>query len=166
MTNGAVDQAVEATQDAAEAVLNQAETAEGKVLDTVDSVQETLGQATPVSTNFDVVASPNDVKSRLDWGEPALTILDVRDREAFNRERIMGAMAMPMANLSEKAGQALSLERDIYVYGDSDNDSSAAAMKLSDLGFKKVSVLRGGLPAWKAIDGPVEGQIQGPGALD
>ncbi|MEL6471158.1 MAG: rhodanese-like domain-containing protein [Cyanobacteria bacterium J06623_4] len=166
MTNGAVDQAVEATQDAAEIVLDRAESAEGKVLDAVDSVQETIGKATPVSTDFDVVASPSDVKSRLDWGEPALTILDVRDREAFNRERIMGAMTMPMSDLSDKAEKSLSLDRDIYIYGDSDNDASAAAMKLSDAGFKKVSVLRGGLPAWKAIDGPVEGQIQGPGALD
>ena len=31
-----------------------------------------------------------DLKERLDWGEPALTIIDVRDRDAFNNRLLSG----------------------------------------------------------------------------
>ncbi|PSN12432.1 rhodanese-like domain-containing protein, partial [filamentous cyanobacterium CCP5] len=38
-------------------------------------------------------ATVQDLKTRLDWGEPALTIIDVRDREAFNLLHIQGAIS-------------------------------------------------------------------------
>lgn len=160
------NEAVEAVKETASEVLDKAESAEGKVLDAVDSAQDAIGNATPVTTKFDVVSTPSELKSRLDWGEPALTILDVRDRDEYNFERITGAIPMPLSNLAERAQQSLEPTRDIYIYGKSDNETSAAATKLHDAGFTKVSALKGGLPAWKAIDGPVEGQIQRPGILD
>lgn len=162
MTNGTVNEAVEATKDAAQAVLDKAESAEKQVLDKVDEAQDAIGEVTPVPTEFKSVASPADIKKRLDWGEPALTIVDVRDRTAYNQERIMGAIPMPMSDLADRAKMSLEADRDIYVYGDSDADTSAAAMKLHDAGFKKVSAIKGGLAAWKAINGAVEGQGQGP----
>jgi len=161
-TNGATDKAVEATGNAAETVLNKAEAAEQKTLDAIDSAQDTIGKATPVPTEFKSVTSPTDIKKRLDWGEPALTIVDVRDRDAFNAERIMGAIPMAMSDLANEAKASLELDRDIYIYGDGDTETSSAAMKLSDAGFTKVSAIKGGLPAWKAIGGAVEGQGQGP----
>ena len=132
------------------------------MLDAVDSAQDAVGEVTPVPTEFKSVTSPTDIKKRLDWGEPALTIIDVRDRDAFNQERIMGAIAMPMSDLANTAKQSLEFDRDIYVYGDGDSATSSAAMKLHDAGFKKVSAIQGGLAGWKAIGGPVEGQGQGP----
>jgi rhodanese-related sulfurtransferase len=39
------------------------------------------------------------LKKRLDWGEPALTIIDVRDREAFNTSHITGAVSLPLSQL-------------------------------------------------------------------
>ncbi len=45
------------------------------------------------------------LKHRLDWGEPALTIIDVRDRNAFNTSHILGAIAMPMQELVTQARQ-------------------------------------------------------------
>ncbi len=161
-TEGAADKAVEATKDAADAVLGTAKSAEKKVLNAVDDAQDAIGKVTPVPTEFKSVTSPADIKKRLDWGEPALTIVDVRDRDAFNQERIMGAIPMPMDNLAEQAKASLEFDRDIYVYGDSDADTSSAATKLYDGGFTKVSAIKGGLPAWKAIGGAVEGQGQGP----
>ena len=60
-----------------------------------------IGDVTPVPTEFKPVTPPLDIKKRLDWGEPALTIIDVRDRTAYNQERIMGAIPMPVSNLAE-----------------------------------------------------------------
>jgi len=166
MSTQTAGETFEDVKSAADNVIETAKDAEGKVLDAVDSAQEAIGKATPVTTKFDVTASPSDIKSRLDWGEPALTILDVRDRESFNDERIMGAMSMPMDDLVDMAKQSLFSERDIYVYGSSDSETSSAATKLRDAGFSKVSALQGGLSAWKAINGAVEGRGQAPGLLE
>ena len=166
MEDNAVDKTVEAVQDAGSAVIDKAEQAEGKVLDAVDKAQEVIGQATPVTTKFETISTPSDIKSRLDWGEPALTIIDVRDREAFNQERIMGAIAMPPNGLVSRAKQSLSPDRDIFIYGEDDQDASAAAIQLQEAGYQKVSVMKGGLPAWKAIDGAIEGRGQAPGLLE
>ncbi|NJM97279.1 MAG: rhodanese-like domain-containing protein [Phormidesmis sp. RL_2_1] len=101
-------------------------------------------------------ASPSDLKKRLDWGEPALTIVDIRSRAAFNESHITGAASIPDAVLVEGVSASLELERDIYVYGDNDEQSSAAAHRLREAGYQSVAELRGGLPAWKAIKGSVE----------
>ena len=79
MTTQTAGETFEAVKSATDDVLETAKDAEGKVLDAVDKAQETIGKVSPVTTKFDVIASPSDIKSRLDWGEPALTILDDRD---------------------------------------------------------------------------------------
>ena len=105
-------------------------------------------------------SSAQALKDRLQWGEPAFTILDVRDRTAFNASRIMGAMAMPMEDLSHRASDSLEPRREIYVYGESDEQTAQAANQLRQSGFPNVSELRGGLAAWKAIGGPTEGSAE------
>ncbi|NJL62295.1 MAG: rhodanese-like domain-containing protein [Methylacidiphilales bacterium] len=105
------------------------------------------------------------VKSRLEWGEPAFTILDVRGsdqpmletRKAYNECHIMGAMLMPIDELVDLAKSSLHKNRDIYVYAENDEKASQAAQMLRDAGFTSVSSLRGGLGAWRAIAGPIEG---------
>ncbi|MEM1280372.1 MAG: rhodanese-like domain-containing protein [Cyanobacteria bacterium P01_H01_bin.152] len=97
-----------------------------------------------------------DLKSRLDWGEPALTIIDIRDRYLFNESHVMGAISMPMAELLERIQRALEYDRDIYIYSDTDEEAAEAANQLRTSGYKKVSVLRGGVAAWKAADFQIE----------
>lgn len=97
-----------------------------------------------------------DLKARLDWGEPALTILDVRDRLDFNVGHIQGAVSLPLPALVARALSSLELERDLYVYGESDDVSAEAAQHLRTAGYKNVSELRGGFPAWKAVGFPTE----------
>lgn len=99
----------------------------------------------------------HDLKARLDWGEPALTIIDVRDRDAFNISHILGAISLPIDELVKRALINLEFTRDIYVYGSIDEQTASAAMKLRTAGYKNVSELRGGLAAWKATDCPIEG---------
>jgi rhodanese-related sulfurtransferase len=71
------------------------------------------------------------LKNRLDWGEPALTIVDVRDRNAFNTSHIMGAIAMPMQELVTQARASLEFIRDIYVYGETEEQTAEAAGSVS-----------------------------------
>ncbi|NJO39187.1 MAG: rhodanese-like domain-containing protein [Cyanobacteria bacterium CRU_2_1] len=97
------------------------------------------------------------LKNRLDWGEPALTIVDVRDRDAFNTSHIMGAIAMPMHELVSRARASLEPIRDIYVYGQTDEQTTEAASKLREAGYQHIAELIGGLTAWKMAKYPIEG---------
>lgn len=101
--------------------------------------------------------SAQHLMTRLDWGEPALTILDVRDRNLFNTKHILGAISIPAHQLVSRALDSLELTRDIYVYGETDEESADAASELRDVGFQNVAELKGGLAAWEALGGSVEG---------
>lgn len=102
-------------------------------------------------------SSVQHLKTRLDWGEPALTILDVRDRSLFNANHILGAISMPAAELVHQAADSLESTRDIYVYGETDEQSADAAVQLRAAGFHNVAELKGGLAAWQAFKYPIEG---------
>ena len=136
--------------------------AEKKILDAKDALPEVTPTPDPQKTPK---SSAKDLKDRLEWGEPGLTIIDVRDRDAFNDERIMGAISMPMEeDLAEKAKETLESRREIYVYGEEDQTAQAAS-SLREAGFEAVSEIDGGLEAWKAIDGSTEGRANHPSRL-
>ncbi|MGB3193606.1 rhodanese-like domain-containing protein [Lyngbya sp. PCC 8106] len=97
-----------------------------------------------------------NLKSRLDWGEPALTIIDARSREAFNASHIQGAISLPMDVLVSRIGETIEPARDIYVYGDTDEETAQVATQLREAGYPNVAELTGGLAAWKAVGYPVE----------
>ena len=98
-----------------------------------------------------------DLKERLDWGEPALTIIDVRDRSLFNISHISGAVSLPMNELVNRAFVNFELTRDIYVYSSTQEQTTLAAAQLRDAGFQNVAEIIGGLGAWKAVYYPIEG---------
>jgi rhodanese-related sulfurtransferase len=102
-------------------------------------------------------SSVTDLKQRLDWGEPALTIIDVRSRDAFNVGHIMGAISVPMGKLVEKVQNSLETNRDIYIYGDNEEETATAVSALKDAGYERVAQLLGGLSAWQKSGYPVEG---------
>ncbi len=97
------------------------------------------------------------LKNRLDWGEPALTIVDVRDRTAFNTSHIMGAIAMPMQELVTQARASLEFIRDIYVYGETEEQTAEAAFQLREAGYQHIAELVGGLAAWEKAKYPIDG---------
>lgn len=119
-----------------------------------------LGGVIPPQPPIDPQSNAHELKSRLEWGEPAFTILDVRDRMVYNDGHIMGAMAMPMNKVVEIASNTIAKSRDIYIHGETDEETAQAAQQLRNAGFEHVSELKGGLPAWKAIGGPTEGIIE------
>jgi rhodanese-related sulfurtransferase len=125
--------------------------------DSIKNAKDSLPNLTPTPPGFQAKSSAYDLKARLEWGEPALTIVDIRDREAFNVGRITGAINMPTDHLLDMAQPALQSERDIYLYGESDEQSLQAAETLRSAGFKNVAQIIGGLPAWREVAGPTEG---------
>jgi len=110
----------------------------------------------PTPTPMESRSLVYDLKTRLDWGEPGLTIVDVRDRHLFNQSHITGAISLPLSELVNRALNSLPLNRDIYIYSDTDEEAAEAANLLRDVGYRQVSELRGGLGAWKAVGFPVE----------
>ncbi len=113
----------------------------------------------PTPSPLKAVSTAFDLKDRLDWGEPALTIIDVRDRNAFNETRIQGAISMPMDELVARASMSLECDRDIYVYGGTDEVTAQAATALRNAGYENVAELMGGLGAWQAASGATEGSL-------
>lgn len=110
-----------------------------------------------IPPKFKSKAGAQDLMMRLKFGEPTLTIIDARDRQAYHKERIVGAIPVPTEQLPQLIKPILELERRIYIYGSTDEETASAAQKLRQAGFFKVVELQGGLKAWKAIGGPVEG---------
>ena len=110
----------------------------------------------PRPASFKEKSRVYDLKSRLDWGEPALTIIDVRDRDSFNEGHIMGAISFPSAELVARTQASLERSRDIYLYSDTDEETADAAARLREAGFERISEVTGGLGAWKAAEYPVE----------
>ena len=94
-------------------------------------------------------SSVEALKKRLDWGEPALTIIDVRTRDSFNTCHIQGSISMPMDEPAALTLASLELSRDIYVYAETDEQTALAANQLRQAGYQNVSELIGGLTAWK-----------------
>jgi rhodanese-related sulfurtransferase len=127
------------------------------VQDNIKNAKDRLPNVTPTPPGLHEQATANELKSRLLWGEPGLTIIDVRDREAFNQYRIMGAVTMPMDTLLDRIQGQLELTRDIYVYGANDEETARAAQMLRGAGFRAVAELKGGLNAWADIAGQTEG---------
>lgn len=63
---------------------------------------------------------------------------------------------MPSPQLVTRVTDSLELDRDLYVYGETDDETVEAAAVLRSAGFWRVSELRGGLSAWKAVGYPIE----------
>jgi rhodanese-related sulfurtransferase len=106
-----------------------------------------------------LAANVHDLKLRLDWGQPAFTIIDVRDRHTFNQEHITGAISIPIDDLASRAEIALHKERDIYVYGQDESQSAQAVAILRNTNFTKVAKLPGGVTAWAEFGGHTDGSL-------
>ncbi|PZV12480.1 MAG: rhodanese-like domain-containing protein [Leptolyngbya sp.] len=149
------------TEDAGNNIQETFQAAHEREESTLGKVKEAFNEKLPFSTPTASISgntvSVHELKSRLNWGEPGLTILDVRDRDAFDDCRILGAMNTPLSILPGAVQNTLQQKRDIYVYGSSDEESTAGASVLREAGFHQVAVLKGGLEAWLKIDGSIDG---------
>ena len=110
----------------------------------------------PVPQPLKAKSSVHDLKLRLDWGEPALTIVDVRPRSMYSDLHVTGALHIPLEELVFVASANFEAERDIYIYAEDDEKTLHAANVLRQAGFQSVAELLGGLSAWRSINGSVE----------
>jgi rhodanese-related sulfurtransferase len=125
--------------------------------DSIKNAKDALPNVTPTPPGMKSESTAFDLKARLEWGEPALTILDVRPREMYNQGRITGAVPMPAEDLVEMAKESLESERDIYIYAETDAQAAEAAESLRSAGFLSVAIIKGGLSAWHEVAGPTDG---------
>ena len=117
----------------------------------ISEAKEKLSEVLPTPPEATPKSSAQALKERLQWGEPSLTIIDARDRESYLQERITGAMLLEDVS-------SLPDEREIYVYGDSSEQTESVANKLRQKGFESISEIQGGLAGWKAVQGATEGR--------
>ncbi len=96
-----------------------------------------------------------DLKSYLERGTAELLILDVREREAFERSHIPGAHLLPRGQLELRVNEELpDPTRRIIVYCELGQISTLAAATLRDLGFRRAVALDGGMRAWAQAQYP------------
>ncbi|HEY9846264.1 MAG TPA: rhodanese-like domain-containing protein [Candidatus Caenarcaniphilales bacterium] len=145
---------MENIEDNVKKVKDNLPNAEGAIADTKQKLPDIVPTPPPQKDQ----SSAHDLKSRLEGGEQALTIIDVSERNVFNNAHIMGAISIPLDDLEDRVQQfRLESNRDIYVYGATDEETAQAAAKLRASGFQKVAELKGGLASWRAIAGSTEG---------
>ncbi|WP_218081945.1 SRPBCC family protein [Anthocerotibacter panamensis] len=109
------------------------------------------------------VITTQELRNRLDWGEIALTILDVRPLEAFRAGHIRGANTAPAEVVEERAYDLAGrveqgMDRQILVYSDRDGLSAQAATQLRAAGYTLVLDYVDGFSAWQEAGLPVETQ--------
>ncbi|MCE5394021.1 MAG: rhodanese-like domain-containing protein [Acidithiobacillus sp.] len=94
-----------------------------------------------------------------------LLVVDVREREEYQRARLPGAHHVPRGHLEAladldygKAHPELSRARNrkVVLYCDSGTRSAFAAVTLQQMGFQQVYSLAGGMVVWEAEDKPLE----------
>jgi rhodanese-related sulfurtransferase len=131
----------------------------------------TAGQAAPCAQTQDdqrktpavELIAADELKARLGRNE-AVTIIDVRSTASYvrSRDRIKGAVFVKLRRLRSRLAfpPLKNVPRDALVvtYCACPNDESSirAAQTLSEAGFKRVRVLKGGWHVWLKENGPVE----------
>jgi len=96
------------------------------------------------------------LKRMIDGGE-RFRLLDVREMGDFTRERIKGAVSLPLDSLDD-AKKLFKPSDTIVVYCDSYvcSASTSAAKTLAGMGFTNVRDYKGGMREWKTNGLPTE----------
>ena len=107
---------------------------------------------TPQNDNAVEYISPAVLAQKLECDECAL-LLDVRSPEELHGElgHLPQVTNIPLSQLAYRLSELVGYEdRDIVVVCRTGKRSEAAALTLRERGFKRVSVLKGGMIAWRA----------------
>lgn len=100
--------------------------------------------------------SAEEVKKALDENQDVL-LLDVRTSEEFAKNRIKGAINVPVDQVEDKISSFIpNKERKIYIYCLSSSRSVHAVDTMQKLGYTNVYNLTSGLLAWRAKQFPLE----------
>ena len=99
--------------------------------------------------------SPEEVRARRDKGD-AFTLLDVREPNEWGLGHITGAVHIPRGVMESAIEQRVPRDQEVVIYCASGNRSAMAADILQQMGYRKVSSMRGGIRAWADAGGDVE----------
>lgn len=81
--------------------------------------------------------------------------LDVRAEALYQTSRLPGAIHIPLDTLERRRAD-IPKQKSIFVYGSNDFESYQAGVRLFDLGFFGVRVIRGGFELWQEKNLPLE----------
>jgi len=91
-----------------------------------------------------------ELKAHLESGRNDLTVLDVRERDAFEEGHIQGARLLPRGQMELRVDQELTdPTRRILVYCEFGRISTLATATLRQMGFQHAVALDGGMRAWR-----------------
>ncbi len=94
--------------------------------------------------------------------EKKAIIIDIREREEYDREHIVNARSISLTELSkESIGKCLEGEMIVF-HCQLGNRTNQAQDELANLGFNDVRILDGGINAWKKIKGEMIVNIKSP----
>ncbi len=99
--------------------------------------------------------SPDALLERLDDGEKAPYVLDVRTAEEFVAGHVPGAVNIPYDQVASRLAE-VPKDRDVVLYCRSGRRAQLAAEVLMDKGYSRLEHLQGDMPAWAAQGRPVE----------
>ena len=121
------------------------------------TVASLLAQATASVPFMSLV----ELKARVEAEEDDLIVLDVREREAYEKGHVPGARLLPRGQLELRVNQDLpDPTRRILACCELGYISTLAAATLRDLGFAHAVALDGGMKAWREAGYPLK---EGPG---
>ncbi|HEC13220.1 MAG TPA: rhodanese-like domain-containing protein [Acidiferrobacteraceae bacterium] len=118
-------------------------------------VLASLEKTTPKTRDAKGLISAHAVRLKQGAGQP-MVLVDVRSTEAFAQVRIPGALNIPLYALRTKS--FLKSQHIVLVDTGAAYDALAkTASRLKTAGFKTVSILDGGMNAWRRAKGPTVG---------
>jgi molybdopterin/thiamine biosynthesis adenylyltransferase/rhodanese-related sulfurtransferase len=105
-----------------------------------------IGRGEPPALAGGAEMTVEELKSRMDASD-APFILDVRNPEEYQICRIAGSKLIPLPELPQRVHE-LDSAREMVVHCKSGLRSAKAVQFLSQMGFKKIKNLKGGIMAW------------------
>jgi rhodanese-related sulfurtransferase len=99
--------------------------------------------------------SPDALLHRLDDGDKAPYVLDVRTTEEYVAGHVPGAVNIPHDQVASRLAE-VPKDRDVVLYCRSGRRAQLAAAVLAENGYARLEHLQGDMPAWADQGRPVE----------
>jgi glyoxylase-like metal-dependent hydrolase (beta-lactamase superfamily II)/rhodanese-related sulfurtransferase len=118
---------------------------------------KTVGQLLAEAAAIVPFMALDELRLRVERGEPDLVVLDVRERDAFDAGHIPGARHLPRGQLELRINEELQDPTvRILTACEFGRISTLAAATLRQLGFQRAVALDGGMKAWREAGYPLE----------